>query len=76
MRIDFFRARVVDGLGDVIHERMFAVEIREDGTVELRDQSILGNMTRAPVPATLPSIAHEPEPRAWLNEHALTGFLN
>ena len=76
VRIDFFRARVVDGLGDVIHERMFAVEIREDGTVELRDQSILGNMTRAPVPATLPSIAHEPEPRAWLNEHALTGFLN
>src|ERR1700683_1042738 len=66
VRIDFFRARVVDGLGDVIHERMCAVEIREDGTVELRDQSILGNMTRAPVPATLPSIAQEPEPPAWL----------
>ena len=27
-RIDFYRARVVDGLGQVIHERLFAVEIR------------------------------------------------
>ena len=26
-RIDFYRARVVDGLGHVIHERLFAVEI-------------------------------------------------
>ena len=32
-RIDFYRARVVDGLGHVVHERLFAVEIqshRED----------------------------------------------
>ena len=27
-RIDFYRARVVDGLGQVVHERIFAVEIR------------------------------------------------
>lgn len=26
-RIDFYRARVVDGLGQVVHERLFAVEI-------------------------------------------------
>jgi superfamily II DNA or RNA helicase len=63
VRIDFFRARVVDGLGDVIHERMFAAEIHADGTNELRDQSILGNMTLAPAPASLPAVAHEPEPR-------------
>jgi hypothetical protein len=30
-RIDFYRARVVDGLGHIIHERLFAVEIAEDG---------------------------------------------
>ena len=28
-RIDFYRARVVDGLGHVIHERIFAVELAE-----------------------------------------------
>ena len=49
--ISFAPASSMD-LGDVIHERMFAVELREDGTVELRDQSILGNMTRAPAPAS------------------------
>jgi hypothetical protein len=76
VRIDFFRARVVDGLGDVIHERMFAAETREDGTIELRDQSILGNMSSAPVPANLPAVAQAPEPRAWLNEHVLTAFLD
>ena len=28
-RLDFYRARVVDGLGQVIHERLFAVEMKE-----------------------------------------------
>ena len=30
-RLDFYRARVVDGLGKTVHERLFAVEIGEDG---------------------------------------------
>jgi len=75
-RIDFFRARVVDGLGDVIHERMFATEIGEDGIITLRDPGILGNMTRASAPLSLPGVVHKPKPIAWLNEHALTTFLN
>ena len=29
-RLDFYRARVVDGLGHVIHERLFVVELAED----------------------------------------------
>ena len=29
VRIDIYRARVVDGLGQTIHERLFAVEISE-----------------------------------------------
>ena len=29
-RLDFYRARVVDGLGHIIHERLFAVELSED----------------------------------------------
>ncbi len=74
-RIDFYRARVVDGLGDVIHERIFAVEIRNDGTASLRDQNILGNLTPAATPSPLPAMAEAPEPRAWLNDQALTPFL-
>ena len=30
-RLDFYRARVVDGLGQVIHERLFTVELANDG---------------------------------------------
>jgi superfamily II DNA or RNA helicase len=75
VRIDFYRARVVDGLADVIHERMFAVQLSAQGTSEVRDPGVLGDLNRAPAPATLPPIATAPEPRAWLNEHALMPFL-
>ncbi len=74
-RIDFYRARVADGLGDVIHERLFAIEIREDGAMSLRDPGLLGNLTPAPTPDTLPAVAEAPEPPGWLNEHALAPFL-
>ncbi len=74
-RIDFYRARVADGLGDVIHERLFAVEIRENGAMSQRDPGLLGNLTPAPTPDALPAVAEASEPPGWLNEHALTPFL-
>ncbi len=33
MRVDFYRARIVDGLGHIVHERLFAVQIDTDGTL-------------------------------------------
>ena len=74
-RIDFYRARVVDGLGQVIHERLFAVEIPEEGPPRLREPGVLGDFTPAPPPDELPEAAHLPDADAWLNEHALVGFL-
>ena len=74
-RIDFYRARVVDGLGQVIHERLFAVEIAADGEPRLREPSLLGDFTPADPPETPPSVATLPEAAAWLNEHALAPFL-
>ncbi|MGD0075459.1 MAG: helicase-related protein, partial [Candidatus Binataceae bacterium] len=75
LRLDFYRARVVDGLGDVIHERIFAVEVSEDSAAALRDPNALGNLNPAQAPEALPAIAGLAEPRGWLNEHALTPFL-
>ena len=46
-RIDFYRARVVDGLGQVIHERLFAVEIADGGEPRLQEPGLLGNFTPA-----------------------------
>ena len=74
-RIDFYRARVVDGLGDVIHERLFAVELSEGAEPKLREPGVLGNFAPADPPAEYPAAASMPEPTGWLHDHALVPFL-
>ena len=87
-RIDFYRARVVDGLGKMVHERLFAIEISthhsasgsaeqpmEQGSPRLCGETILSNLIPAERPETLPPVAFEPEPAAWLHANALQPFL-
>src|SRR5581483_5784522 len=75
-RIDFYRARVVDRLGQTVHERMFALQLTDDGACSLLDPSVLGDLTVAPAPGEMPTAAFQPEPTAWLHEHALQRFLD
>jgi superfamily II DNA or RNA helicase len=74
-RLDFYRARVVDGLGQVIHERLFALELGEAGEPRLQEPGLLGNFVPAGAPAELPPVAVLPEPTGWLHENALAPFL-
>lgn len=74
-RVDFYRARVVDGLGQVIHERLFAVEIDEGGTPRLQEAGLLGNFTPADPPVEMLPVAMLPEATSWLHENALAPFL-
>jgi superfamily II DNA or RNA helicase len=74
-RVDFYRARVVDGLGQVIHERLFAVEIGDEGEPRLQEPGLLGNFTPAAGPPEIPAVAARPEATGWLYEHALAPFL-
>jgi superfamily II DNA or RNA helicase len=74
-RIDFYRARVVDGLGQVIHERLFAMEISANGEPRLQEPGLLGNFAPAAPPAKMPAVATLPEATTWLHEHALAAFL-
>ncbi len=74
-RIDFYRARVVDGLGHIVHERLFAVEVTDEGEPQLREPNILGNFSPALPPEHQPTVAHKPEPTAWLHQNALQPFL-
>jgi superfamily II DNA or RNA helicase len=91
-RIDFYRARVVDGLGHVVHERLFAVEIPSHrggaaGAEEKKNpenalpsprlcgETVLSNLMPCDPPTSLPPVAFEPEPSAWLHENALQPFL-
>ena len=55
-RIDFYRARVVDGLGSVVHEHVFAVETASDGPPRPCEPGMLGDLTPARTPDVLPEI--------------------
>ena len=74
-RLDFYRARAVDGLGQLIHERLFAVEMTKEGTLHLREPSVLGDLSPTSVPDELPAVAALPEETGWLNENALVPFI-
>jgi len=75
-RIDLYRARVVDGLGHVIHERMFAIEVGDGRDPIPREPAILGNLMPTGLPDPLPTVARLPEALAWLHEQGLQPFLN
>jgi len=75
-RIDFYRARVVDGLGHVVHERLYAAELTEYAAPKLREPNVLGDFTPAPGPLELPAVAVQPEATTWLHEEALEPLLS
>ena len=75
-RLDFYRARIVDGLGQIIHERLFTVELKNDGSHCLQEPDVLGNMSPTVVPGDMPPVATFPEVTVWLNENALVPFIN
>ena len=75
-RLDFYRARVVDGLGQVIHERLFTMELTNDGSPCLREPDILGNLSPTTASGILPPVATLPEATTWLHENALVPFIN
>ncbi|MGH6955847.1 MAG: protein NO VEIN domain-containing protein, partial [Caulobacteraceae bacterium] len=74
-RVDFYRARVVDGLGQIIHERLFAVEVGEGGGPRLQEPGLLGDFIPADPPAEMPAVGALPEATSWLHENALAPFL-
>ncbi len=74
-RIDFYRARVVDGLGQISHERLFAVEVAEGTEPVLREPGILGNFTPVESSTNIPPVALLPEETSWLQTAAFQPFL-
>ena len=74
-RLDFYRARVVDGLGQVIHERLFTVELTDNGPPRLCEPDILGNLIPVVPSETLPPVAVLPEATTWLHENELEPFI-
>jgi superfamily II DNA or RNA helicase len=75
VRVDFYRARIVDGLGHVVHERLFAVELSHESSTRLSGPTLLNNLQPASNPGYPPELAALPESSAWLQENALLPFL-
>ena len=75
-RIDVYRARIVDGLGRTIHERLFAVELSEDAELHQLEPQCLRNLIPAATPAPLPAVANAPEADVWLDKNVLAPFLD
>lgn len=74
-RVDFYRARIVDGIGHIVHERLFAVQIDGDGRTRPSTPSILGNLQPAEAGQVPSALATAPEATGWLQESALLPFL-
>jgi superfamily II DNA or RNA helicase len=74
-RLDIYKAKVVDGLGKTVHERIFVTRIEVGSDPRLVGPDILGNLLPAPTPIELPPVADAPEAIEWLHAHALDPFL-
>ncbi len=74
-RIDFYRARAVDGLGQVIHERLFAAETTQQGEHRIVEPSLLGDLVPAKIAAEGASTPDDADQENWLHAHALDPFL-
>ncbi len=77
VRLDFYCARVVDGLGHIAHERLFALEVADDNAHEVKqvEPTMLGDLIPAPSPRALPPVATLPEATERLNQDVLVPFL-
>ncbi|MEW6186753.1 MAG: helicase-related protein [Thermodesulfobacteriota bacterium] len=74
-KIDFYRAKVVDGLGQVIHERLFAVEVQQGQDPLLREPTVLGDYSPGPLPDLIPDLDETENTMDWLHTQALFPFL-
>ncbi|HEY3852954.1 MAG TPA: helicase-related protein [Verrucomicrobiae bacterium] len=75
--LELFIASVTDGIGNVLHRRLFLVETNSDGTRRLRDSSyLLDLIVPEKTPKVLPTIPlEETRSQAFLFEKALQPFL-
>ena len=73
-RFDFYRAPAVDGLGNVIHERLFTVELTEIGDPCPREPDVLGNLSPAASSGVLPPVATLPAARSSTQSYSMVTY--
>jgi len=76
--LDVFSASVKDGLGNVLHRRLFAVQASATGELSVRQPTIFLDLTVAPKGTAAPSpdgLSSREQREQALMEKCLTGFL-
>lgn len=76
--LDFFSAAVKDGRGNVLHQRLFAVQTDQRGAMTVRQPTILLDLAPAPVGPSTPPAEGLPDRRAaerTLVDRELGAFL-
>ena len=76
-RLNVYSAAIRDGLGHVLHRRLFIIQEELDGTLSLRQPTLLLDLVAAPAGATVPdsSGADRTALEHFLVEQALVPFL-
>jgi hypothetical protein len=76
--LDVFTAAIRDGRGSVLHQRLFIVETRADGTQEMRKPTLLLDLMPAPKGTASPNgdtLPNKAQVEQLLIERELTQFL-
>ena len=76
-RLEFYRARAVDGVGHTVREGMFVIEVTDGQEPVVREPSILGDLLPGKLGqgVSLP-VEDVAGVRSWLEERALRPFLD
>jgi len=74
-RLDLYRAKIVDGTGQIIHERLFIVEVSENAEPHFWEPNAINDLLPAETPKTLPDVIYLPEAKEFLQNRALFPFL-
>ncbi len=78
-RLDLYTASITDGMGHVLHQRLFVMQSQKDGSIHLKQPTIFLDIVPARNPASLPSDSSFPDRSRvenYLLTEALLSYLN
>jgi hypothetical protein len=76
-RLSIYSASIRDGLGHVLHQRLFVIQEEQDGTLAIKQPTLFLDLVPAPKETAVPEVpgADRQQLEHFLVEEALTPFL-
>lgn len=79
VKLDVFSASIVDGLGHVLHKRLFVIESQADGKISVKQPTVFLDIIPAKIQSTLPDTINMPnriDLEQYLVNSALSDYLH